>query len=185
MASSCRKWQFKAVYCFLERPGTYYTCLLLFQEIWTYHTRVSITTFILSRTGWLFKLVLAIFLIISMCLYRCLALVYGNCFSLLQQEEKIYVQHKLLENSSLIWDLLTHKQGWFYIAGYDEWSLSHGINITCVAVVFFHLARGERKAWEASSTLGRARKGKNARRHSSPFILLAFCSLRLSVPPKL
>ena len=31
--SSCRKWQFEAVYCFLERPGTYHTCLLLFQEI--------------------------------------------------------------------------------------------------------------------------------------------------------
>ena len=31
--SSCRKWQFKAVYCFLKRPGTYHTCLLLFQEI--------------------------------------------------------------------------------------------------------------------------------------------------------
>ena len=31
--SSCRKWQFKAVYCFLKRPGTYHTCLLLFEEI--------------------------------------------------------------------------------------------------------------------------------------------------------
>ena len=112
------------VYCFSKRSGTY-------------HTWVSITTFILSRTGLLFKLVLAIFLIIFMCLYRCLALLRSNCFSLLQQEDKIYVQHKLLENGSLIWNLLAHKQGWFYIAGYDELLLLHGINIAFAAVVFF------------------------------------------------
>ncbi|KAJ7339371.1 NADPH-dependent diflavin oxidoreductase 1 [Desmophyllum pertusum] len=36
------------------------------------------------------------------------------------QEDKIYVQHKLLENSSLVWNLLTHKHGWFYIAGNSQ-----------------------------------------------------------------
>ena len=134
----------------------------------------------------MFKLVLAIFLIISMSLYRCLALLRSNCFSLLQQEHKIYVQHKLLENSSLIWNLLAHKQGWFYIAGYDELSLSHGINIACAAVVFFlNLARGERNTWEASNGVGRASEGKKTRRHSSPFYLLALCASRLSVTPKL
>lgn len=161
------------VYCFFQRYGTY-------------HTRVSVTTFSLSRTGSLFKLVLAIFLIISMCLYRCLALLRSDCFSLLQQEDKIYVQHKLLDNSSVIWDLLTHKQGWFYIAGYDEWSLSHGFNIACAAVaVFFpNLARGERKAWEPSNGLRRASEEKKARMHSSPaFYLVAFCALRLPYLP--
>ena len=37
-----------------------------------------------------------------------------------QQEDKIYVQHRLLENRALVWDILAHKQGWCYIAGYDE-----------------------------------------------------------------
>ncbi|CAH3041690.1 unnamed protein product [Porites lobata] len=36
------------------------------------------------------------------------------------QEDKIYVQHRLLENSSLVWDLLAHKQGWCYIAGNSQ-----------------------------------------------------------------
>ena len=45
---------------------------------------------------------------------------YDNCLSPCQQEDKIYVQHRLLENSSLVWNLLSHKQGWCYIAGYDE-----------------------------------------------------------------
>lgn len=36
------------------------------------------------------------------------------------QEDKIYVQHKLLENSSLVWDLLVNKHGWFYIAGNSQ-----------------------------------------------------------------
>jgi len=36
------------------------------------------------------------------------------------QENKVYVQHRLLENSSLIWNLLAHQQGWFYIAGNSQ-----------------------------------------------------------------
>ena len=49
---------------------------------------------------------------------------------------------------------MVHKQGWFYIAGYDKWSLSHGINIACAAVVFYpNLARAERNTWEASNGL--------------------------------
>lgn len=36
------------------------------------------------------------------------------------QEEKIYVQHRLLENSPLVWDLLVNKQGCFYIAGNSQ-----------------------------------------------------------------
>ncbi|XP_078382705.1 NADPH-dependent diflavin oxidoreductase 1-like [Oculina patagonica] len=36
------------------------------------------------------------------------------------QEDKIYVQHRLLENSSLVWNLLYHKQGWCYIAGNSQ-----------------------------------------------------------------
>ena len=40
------------------------------------------------------------------------------------QEDKIYVQHRLLEHSFLVWDLLVNKQGWFYIAGYDKCSFA-------------------------------------------------------------
>ncbi|RMX46189.1 hypothetical protein pdam_00007846 [Pocillopora damicornis] len=36
------------------------------------------------------------------------------------QEDKIYVQHRLLEHSFLVWDLLVNKQGWFYIAGNSQ-----------------------------------------------------------------
>ena len=39
-------------------------------------------------------------------------------------EDKIYVQHRLLENSSLVWDLLAHKKGWCYIAGYVKYFVS-------------------------------------------------------------
>uniref|UniRef100_A0A8C4Q4K1 NADPH-dependent diflavin oxidoreductase 1 n=1 Tax=Eptatretus burgeri TaxID=7764 RepID=A0A8C4Q4K1_EPTBU len=33
------------------------------------------------------------------------------------QEQKVYVQHKLLENSKVIWELLSKKEACFYIAG--------------------------------------------------------------------
>ncbi|XP_013884668.1 NADPH-dependent diflavin oxidoreductase 1 [Austrofundulus limnaeus] len=33
------------------------------------------------------------------------------------QEEKVYVQHRVKENSALLWDLITKKKAWFYIAG--------------------------------------------------------------------
>lgn len=36
------------------------------------------------------------------------------------QDEKIYVQHRLLENSGLVWDVLAYKQGWCYIAGNSQ-----------------------------------------------------------------
>lgn len=33
------------------------------------------------------------------------------------QEEKIYVQHRVKEQSKLLWDLITKKNAFFYIAG--------------------------------------------------------------------
>ncbi|KAM4720085.1 NADPH-dependent diflavin oxidoreductase 1 isoform 2-T2 [Anableps anableps] len=33
------------------------------------------------------------------------------------QEEKVYVQHRVKENAALLWDLITNKNGCFYIAG--------------------------------------------------------------------
>ncbi|KAF7653046.1 hypothetical protein LDENG_00088030 [Lucifuga dentata] len=33
------------------------------------------------------------------------------------QEEKVYVQHRVKENAKLLWDLITRKHGCFYIAG--------------------------------------------------------------------
>ncbi|KAK2553222.1 NADPH-dependent diflavin oxidoreductase 1 [Acropora cervicornis] len=36
------------------------------------------------------------------------------------QEEKVYVQHRLVENSALVWDVLVNKQGWCYIAGNSQ-----------------------------------------------------------------
>lgn len=33
------------------------------------------------------------------------------------QEEKVYVQHKMLEQSALLWDLISAKGAWMYIAG--------------------------------------------------------------------
>jgi len=36
------------------------------------------------------------------------------------QEEKVYVQHRLVENSALVWDVLVNKQGWCYLAGNSQ-----------------------------------------------------------------
>ncbi|XP_068695868.1 NADPH-dependent diflavin oxidoreductase 1-like [Montipora foliosa] len=36
------------------------------------------------------------------------------------QEDKVYVQHRLVENSALVWDVLAHKQGWCYLAGNSQ-----------------------------------------------------------------
>ncbi|XP_071115588.1 NADPH-dependent diflavin oxidoreductase 1-like [Haliotis cracherodii] len=33
------------------------------------------------------------------------------------QEDKVYVQHRIRDNAALIWDLLDNHQAWFYIAG--------------------------------------------------------------------
>ncbi|XP_037548196.1 NADPH-dependent diflavin oxidoreductase 1 [Nematolebias whitei] len=33
------------------------------------------------------------------------------------QAEKVYVQHQVMENSALLWDLITKNSAWFYIAG--------------------------------------------------------------------
>ena len=33
------------------------------------------------------------------------------------QEDKIYVQHRILENKLMLWDIL-EKGGWFFVAGY-------------------------------------------------------------------
>ena len=148
--SSCRKWQFKAVYCFLKRAGTYHTCLLLFQEIRNLpHLSVNNDLYFEQERGccsnWCSRS-FSSFLCVYIGVWLCYVVTF---FSLLQQEDKIYVQHKLLENSSLIWNLLTHKQGWFYIAGYDKWSLSHGINIACASAVFFPISR------EVNEKLGR------------------------------
>ncbi len=33
------------------------------------------------------------------------------------QEEKIYVQHRVKEQSKLLWDLIAKKNAFFYIAG--------------------------------------------------------------------
>lgn len=59
-------------------------------------------------------------------LIHCLNFVFFNSLSvlifiilhLLQQEEKIYVQHKLLENSFMMWDLLANRGAWCFLAGW-------------------------------------------------------------------
>lgn len=33
------------------------------------------------------------------------------------QQEKVYVQQRVLENAKLLWDLIASKNGCFYIAG--------------------------------------------------------------------
>lgn len=34
------------------------------------------------------------------------------------QEEKIYVQHRLKENSEIVWDYIEKQKAWCYLAGY-------------------------------------------------------------------
>jgi sulfite reductase alpha subunit-like flavoprotein len=36
------------------------------------------------------------------------------------QEDKVYVQHKLLENAKHTWDALVHRQAHFYVSGYVQ-----------------------------------------------------------------
>jgi sulfite reductase alpha subunit-like flavoprotein len=40
-----------------------------------------------------------------------------SILNLSSQDDKVYVQHKIVENGSLVWDLLSTKNACFYVAG--------------------------------------------------------------------
>ncbi|KAL1918647.1 uncharacterized protein VTP21DRAFT_2669 [Calcarisporiella thermophila] len=49
------------------------------------------------------------------------------------QPEKIYVQHRLYENATAVWNILSTKSGYFYVCG-DAKSMAKEVNLTLVRI---------------------------------------------------